>query len=197
MARISKKQAILEMATMLFADKGFTNTSMTEVAKMAGIAGATIFYHYKTKEELFVAVIESVKIGVLEEYCANFQNCSEKFPSGLEMLLAAVSFHLHLADSKKQWFLLLNHHFTHELAGVNPECRRHLADIYECLVNIFERALTIGLQDGTVRDLSARKTALIILGMVDGIQQLENNRLYDASALYGELQVLCRHMIEK
>ncbi|RPJ07642.1 MAG: TetR family transcriptional regulator, partial [Deltaproteobacteria bacterium] len=41
MARISKKQAILEMATMLFADKGFTKTSMTEVAKMAGIAGAT------------------------------------------------------------------------------------------------------------------------------------------------------------
>ncbi|MEE4136132.1 MAG: TetR/AcrR family transcriptional regulator [Desulforhopalus sp.] len=197
MAKMSKKQAILELATVLFADKGFTKTSMTEVAKLAGIAGATIFYHYKTKEELFVAVIESVKVGVLQEYCASFKDCNEKFPNGLEMLLAAVSFHLHLADSKKQWFLLLRHHFTHELAAVNRDCRRHLAEIYECLIKIFEKALAMGIEDGSVRQLSPRKTALIILAMVDGIEQLENNRLYDASALYGELLVSCRHMIQQ
>ena len=56
------------MATVLFANKGFTNTSMTEVASMADIAGATIFYHFKTKEDLFVSVLESVKTGIVQEF---------------------------------------------------------------------------------------------------------------------------------
>ena len=104
MPKTSKKSAILAMATILFANKGFTNTSMTEVASMANIAGATIFYHFKTKEDLFVSVLESVKTGIVQEFSLFFQE--EQFDSGLEMLLGAIAFHLHLAGTNKEWFLL-------------------------------------------------------------------------------------------
>jgi AcrR family transcriptional regulator len=195
MKRRTKKEAILTMAGGLFADKGYAATSMTEVAKLAGIAGATIFYHYKTKKELFVAVLESVKTSILREFSQYFAH--QDFASGLEMLQAAIAFHLHLAETKKQWFLILHHHYTHELAVDDPVCRKHLVDIYECLVDIFEMALEKGQQDGSVRPLQTRKTALIILAMVDGMQQMENNRLYDAAALYEELLTSCRHMVQK
>lgn len=195
MPKTSKKSAILAMATILFANKGFTNTSMTEVASMANIAGATIFYHFKTKEDLFVSVLESVKTGIVQEFSLFFQE--EQFDSGLEMLLGAIAFHLHLAGANKEWFLLFRRHYTFELAAVNPICRRYLEDIYTCLVDIFEKALTLGQQDGSVSVASARKTALIILAMVDGIMQLESNNLYNAGSLYGELIASCRRMVEK
>lgn len=182
------------MATVLFANKGFTNTSMTEVASMTDIAGATIFYHFKTKEDLFIAVLESVKTGIVQEFSLYLQE--EKFTSGLEMLLGALSFHLHLAAMKREWFLLLHRHYTYELAAVNPVCRKYLEDIYTCLVDIFEKALSLGQQDGSICQLSARKTALIILAMVDGILQLENNNLYNAGPLYNELIESCRRMVE-
>jgi len=182
------------MATILFASKGFTSASMTEVAKMADIAGATIFYHYKTKEDLFVSVLENVKTGILQAFSLYFQE--EKFISGLEMLLGAVAFHLHLAAIKKEWFLLLHRHYTYELAVVNPLCRSHLEDIYTCLVDIYEKALGLGQNDGSIGELSARKTALIILAMVDGILQLERNNLYNAGLLYSELLESCRRMVE-
>lgn len=194
MPKTSKKSAILSMATILFANKGFTNTSMTEVASMANIAGATIFYHFKTKEDLFVSVLESVKTGIVQEFSLYFQE--EQFDSGLEMLLGAVAFHLHLAGANKEWFLLLHRHYTYELAAVNPVCRKYLEDIYTCLVDIFEKALTLGQQDGSVAVVSTRKSALIILAMVDGIMQLENNNLYNAGALYGDLLESCRRMVE-
>jgi len=194
MPKTSKKSAILAMATVLFANKGFTSTSMTEVASMANIAGATIFYHFKTKEDLFVSVLESVKTGIVQEFSNFFQE--EQFDSGLEMLLGAISFHLHLAGANKEWFLLLRRHYTYELAAVNPICRKYLEDIYTCLVDIFEKALTLGQQDGSVSVASARKTALIILAMVDGIMQLESNNLYNAGSLYGELIASCRRMVE-
>lgn len=183
------------MATVLFANKGFTNTTMTEVASMADIAGATIFYHYKTKEDLFISVLENVKTGIVHEFSLYFQE--EKFSSGLEMLLGAVSFHLHLAAMKKEWFLLLHRHYTYELAAVNPICRKYLEDIYTCLVDIFEKALSLGQEDGSVCGLSTRKTALIILAMVDGIIHLENNNLYNAGALYSEVIESCRRMVFK
>ena len=195
MPKRSKKSTILAMATILFAGKGFTNTSMAEVASMADIAGATIFYHFKTKEDLFVSVLESVKTGIVNEFSLYFQE--EQFTSGLEMLLGAVAYHLHLATANREWFLLLRRHYTYELAAVNPVCRKYLEDIYTCLVDIFEKALNLGQQDDSInQDLSTRKTALIILAMVDGIIQLESNNLYNAGALYGEIIASCRRMVE-
>lgn len=194
MPKQSKKTAIIDTATILFASKGFTNTSMTEVASLTGIVGATIFYHFKTKEELFVSVLENLKTGLVQAFSLYFQE--EHFPSGLERLLGAVAYHLHLSEIKKEWFLLLRRHYTHELAAVNPACRRHLEVVYTCLIEIFEKALTIGQEDGSIGPLSAKKTALIIMAMVDGIIQLESNNLYNAGTLYSELLASCRRMVE-
>jgi AcrR family transcriptional regulator len=194
MPKKSKKAAIIDTATILFASKGFTNTSMAEVASLTGIVGATIFYHFKTKEELFVSVLENVKTGLVQAFSLYFQE--EHFPSGLERLLGAIAYHLHLSETKKEWFLLLRRHYTHELAVVNPACRRHLEVVYTCLIEIFEKALVIGQEDGSIGPLSSKKTALIILAMVDGIIQLESNNLYNAGTLYSELLASCRRMVE-
>lgn len=194
MPKKSKKTEIIDAATFLFATKGFTNTSMTEVAGLTGIVGATIFYHFKTKEDLFLAVLEHVKNGLTQAFSLYFQE--EQFPNGMEMLLGAVAYHLHLSETKREWFLLLHGHYAHELAAVNPTCRQHLLDIYSCLVEIFEKPLLLGQQDGSVRALAANKHALIVLAMIDGIIQMENNNLYNAGSLYGDLLTCCRNMVE-
>lgn len=194
MSKISKKTAILNAATILFANKGFKDTSMTEVAKMTDAAGATIFYHFKTKEELFLSVLESVKKGIIKAFAQYFEE--KEFDTGLDMMLGAVSFYLYLAGTREEWFLLLHRHYPYKLAVVNPVCRSHLEDIYNCLVDIFERAVLLGQEDGSIGNMSARKTALIILSMVDGIVQFKNNNLYDAGALYNELIASCRRMVE-
>lgn len=51
------RDEILRAATRLFATRGFHETSMSEVARAAGVSKALIFWHFKSKEELFVAVL--------------------------------------------------------------------------------------------------------------------------------------------
>jgi AcrR family transcriptional regulator len=51
------RDEILKAATRRFADRGFHETSMSEVAREAGVSKALIFWHFKTKEELFLAVL--------------------------------------------------------------------------------------------------------------------------------------------
>ncbi len=53
----AKQQKIVETAITMFAEKGYANTSTSEIAKAAGVAEATIFRHYGTKENLLLSVV--------------------------------------------------------------------------------------------------------------------------------------------
>jgi AcrR family transcriptional regulator len=62
------RDEILKSAADLFATRGFHETSMAEVARVAGVSKALIFWHFKSKEELFVAVLGKL----LEPYVIDF-----------------------------------------------------------------------------------------------------------------------------
>jgi len=191
---MTKKEAILLAGTKLFARKGFSGTSMAELAEMTHIAGATIFYHFSNKEELFLAVLEKTKEGLLKAFDEYF---SEKiFDSGLEMVEGTVSFFLYMAGLREEWFMLLHRHHPYRLAEVNPVCRLHLEAIYNCFVDVFERGIWRGKEDGSIGDVSSHKTALILLSMVDGVVRFKTYQLYNAGALYNDLIKLCRNMLQ-
>ncbi|MGF2618304.1 TetR/AcrR family transcriptional regulator [Rossellomorea vietnamensis] len=52
-----KQQKILEAALEIFAEKGYSATSTSEIAKKAGVAEGTIFRHYKTKKDLLLSIV--------------------------------------------------------------------------------------------------------------------------------------------
>jgi TetR/AcrR family transcriptional regulator, mexJK operon transcriptional repressor len=54
-----KREQILHSAIELFCIQGFPNTSMDEVAKLAGVSKQTVYAHFGSKDDLFVAAIES------------------------------------------------------------------------------------------------------------------------------------------
>ena len=54
-----KRINILAAAIQLFCEHGFPHTSMEEVAKQAGVSKQTVYSHFGSKDDLFVAAIES------------------------------------------------------------------------------------------------------------------------------------------
>ena len=55
-----RPQEITEAAFAAFAEKGFTATKVEEVAQRAGVSKGLLYLYFKTKEELFKAVIRNV-----------------------------------------------------------------------------------------------------------------------------------------
>lgn len=195
MTKMSKKKAaILETATVLFANKGFTDTSMQELSKITGAAEGTIFYHFKNKEHLLLTILEKTKERILEEFNAHMK--SHEPASGIEEMEEVVAFYLLLAGHMEYQFLLLHRHFLYQFAESRPEFREHLEDIYNCLVLLFEQAIQKGLEDGSIGGVKARKSALIIFTMVDGLVRFKNFNLYDAGALFNELIKSIRKMLK-
>ena len=191
---MSKKDIILGAAAKLFAERGFRETSMAELSKLTGAAEGTIFYHFKNKEELFVAILQDLRKAIAEE----FENYTKQrdFKNGLEMAEGAISFYLQLSAHLEDRFLLLHRHDLYEIAEVNPECRSHLEAIYDCFLDIFESAVVRGQKDGSIGEMTPRKAALLLFAMVDGLVRLNTYNLYDGGALYRELMELCRKMLK-
>jgi TetR/AcrR family transcriptional regulator len=54
------RQEILDITKKRFLQADFHNIKMADIAKAAGIAKGTLFFYYKTKEELFLALAKQV-----------------------------------------------------------------------------------------------------------------------------------------
>lgn len=61
-----RKNEILDAADELFGQKGFDGTSTNDILEKVGIARGTLYYHFKSKEEIMDALIERYSIRLLE-----------------------------------------------------------------------------------------------------------------------------------
>ena len=55
-----RKEEILDAAEKLFAAKGFDNTSTGDILDAVGIARGTLYYHFKSKEDILDGVIQRI-----------------------------------------------------------------------------------------------------------------------------------------
>jgi AcrR family transcriptional regulator len=194
-AGLSKKEVILKAAAKLFSEKGFKYTSMAELSRITGAAEGTIFYHFKSKEELFLTILERIRETVSTEIKNHFSG--DGYSTGMDMMDGAVSFYFSLPGKMEDWFFVLHRHYTYDLAAVNSICKEHVDAIFNCFLDLFESAIIKGQKDGSIADLPARKTACIIFAAVDGLIRFNNYNLYNTNLLYRELIESCRRMLKK
>lgn len=55
---INTKDSIIDSAVNVFAKKGFELASVDDIARQAGIAKGTFYYHFESKDEILFALIE-------------------------------------------------------------------------------------------------------------------------------------------
>jgi AcrR family transcriptional regulator len=60
-----RRNEILDAAEQLFGQKGFDGTSTNDILDMVGIARGTLYYHFKSKEEIMDALIERYNVRLL------------------------------------------------------------------------------------------------------------------------------------
>ncbi|MGA5420330.1 TetR/AcrR family transcriptional regulator [Streptomyces lavendulocolor] len=52
-----KHQAILDAATTVFLNKGYSGTSMDDIARLAAVSKQTVYKHFADKEKLFAEIV--------------------------------------------------------------------------------------------------------------------------------------------
>ena len=80
-----RPQEITDAALAAFAEKGYAATRVDDVAKRAGVSKGLLYLYFKTKEELFKAVVRSFvvpRIDALTEIIDSSELSSEEFLRG-------------------------------------------------------------------------------------------------------------------
>jgi len=88
------RQHIINVADDLFYQKGFENSSFTDIADIAGIARGNFYYYFKTKDDILAAVLskrsENIK-GLLSEWEMEYPEPTERLKNYAFMLVKSQS----------------------------------------------------------------------------------------------------------
>lgn len=57
-SRLSNKETVLQTAASLFLTQGYQLTSMDDIVNISNVSKTNIYYHYKNKEELLIAIVD-------------------------------------------------------------------------------------------------------------------------------------------
>ena len=67
-----KRNAILDAATHLFAERGFAGAPTSEISKRAGVAEGTLFTYFKSKDDLINVLYREIKLELADAMMSDF-----------------------------------------------------------------------------------------------------------------------------
>src|ERR1700686_320701 len=67
-----KRNAILDAATRLFAERGLTAAPTSEISKQAGVAEGTLFTYFTTKDDLINDLYREIKLELADAMMSGF-----------------------------------------------------------------------------------------------------------------------------
>jgi AcrR family transcriptional regulator len=190
---MSLKQTILETATRLFATNGFKNTSISAISRHSGAAEGTIFHHFKNKEDVFLCALDRAKGLIINEVDEQINN--RQFENGLQMVEAVINVYFYLSEEWANELSLLFRSHSYELASVNNACRSTMESIYNCFLNAMSEGIVIGIEDGSIADVSASKTAVILFGMLNGLLRFDVENIFPVHSLYFDIMQACKKIL--
>src|SRR5579864_5116957 len=152
--------AIVSAAIHLFAEKGFRGATTRELASTLGVTEPVLYQHFKTKRDLYHAIIEakaqqaSQRVHSLRPY-AEAGDDRAFFTCLAEMILERYE-----KDPDLTRLLLFISLEGHELAGQFFE--RVFSDFYQLVLDYIRRRVTAG----TFRDVDPEIAARGLIGMI-------------------------------
>ncbi len=60
------RRRIQDVALALFVERGYEGTSLREIAERLDVTKAALYYHFKTKEDILVALVQSLSVPIGE-----------------------------------------------------------------------------------------------------------------------------------
>jgi AcrR family transcriptional regulator len=140
--KLRQRQEVLDAALQLFSERGYHNVSMHEIAKEAEFAIGTLYKFFRSKEDLYQALILELSDrfqGALTEVLAAKAPEVEKLRAYLRVKadlfrsnLAAIR--LYLAETRGTRLTVL--------AGLEAEIRERHRDLLQSLASVFEQGMS-------------------------------------------------------
>ena len=130
-ASSDKHKRILEAATQLFGELGYSKARIETIAEMAGVAKGTVYLYFKNKPDLFASCIENR----IDELIALLETEIEKCSSATEAIRKLIEIHVKtfdenmgFADLVRQNLVNLDHILRERLMARHYQARQMIEE---------------------------------------------------------------------
>ncbi|MBS8263775.1 TetR/AcrR family transcriptional regulator [Mesobacillus boroniphilus] len=161
---------INQEALILFAEKGYYGTSLSMIANAVGIRKSSIYAHYNSKDELFIAVVQFVA-GLYKAKLEQFFAVLKEVDHPVEhQLYHVLRWYMQLWVDKKNatkfWRrigLFPPEHLENEIKRISAETVAQ--SFHKELADIFRK----GVENGELRNVPSEKLVALFQILIDGI----------------------------
>src|ERR1700730_12193016 len=153
----SVRENVLAAAVQLFAEFGYRAAPLRDIARMAGIQAASIYYHYANKEALLVEIMETH----MQQLNASLESILHEQTNPRQQLYDAIANHIRLHTSYKAEFFIIDTEIR-ALEGDNRSYILSLRDRYEFLL---QELLRDGMERGVFRQSDVKVSSYAIIAM--------------------------------
>ena len=164
--RTRTRGALIDGAIDVFAEKGFDEASISEIAAVAGMANGTFYNHFKDKEALAAATASAIALEIAERLDERMVDLE----SGIERVVAASFAFIRLAAEHQPWGAVLLEQFQRRPAAGAAAMEYMRADIQ---LAVEQRGLDVEVDDFLLEQLSALMIAALRLQLGHGYQQAQ------------------------
>lgn len=165
---MSKKEALLQTAVHLFVKQGFENTPTSQITAEAGVASGTLFYHFKTKDELLQSAYESVYDDLMEAVSPKYDASK---PLKEKMYAFWVAYIVWGFENKVEQQLIRRFKFVDSKRRYVPEYETPLDDLGDSIAD--------GVKSGELRNVSLK----VLTNVYNGLYEVFMDSFYELGEL--------------
>jgi AcrR family transcriptional regulator len=155
---------ILEAARKVFADKGFNDATVDDVANAAGVAKGTVYLYYRSKRDIYFAAL---KFGIEQMYAALDEELNRASTPEAK-LRALISVKLEYFDANRDFFKI----YYSELGNlcIHPGAiDSEFKAMYLSQAKVVESILKEGARKKVLRNLRFEQAAFAISDIIRGV----------------------------
>lgn len=157
----AKRQRILDAAVVEIARRGYYGTTVSTIARRAGVADGTIYLYFKNKEEILFSIFDRAMRRFIDE-ARRIVDAAAGDPE--QKLRRVIDLHLGLLGEHRDLAVIFQVEFRHTLHVLELLSRSGIRDYLALIARIVEQ----GKRDGLFRnDVDALFAAKVLFGILD------------------------------